>query len=362
VDLLIEKLETFSDVNVNGNWMFGIIGANENQLENLLVESWMRRKMLNILLVVIGSNGQIEVMSYDPFKLVGNERGVVWRKTASESTIDEISNYTTKMLDKKTKNLDGFPLNFTMYESDTTATPVYDDNKNLIRYSDADGEMAEMFGKFLSARINYMTQSDGYQLGFKSPNGSFNGALAQIENGSADMACNIRLLTYVGTDNTAYLEPADVIHLRYMVPKQKAPIVKLKISVLQMFNFQVRCLFVVVIAAACFFWMFLNAFLMAYHQDFNSNRHLNLTEVVFFTVSILSGVTIPDRKFCKSLNRIILAFMLMFAMIVCNTFQGAIISYLSTPGKSHDINTLADLVNSDLKIVALVVIKGDNWI
>lgn len=187
-------------------------------------------------------------------------------------------------------------------------------------------------------------------MGFRLPNGSFTGSIGQVEKGSADMSSNTRFLMYVGTKNCAYLDPVDVITLRYMVPKQNSTVIKLQYAILQMFNFQVRCLFIIVLIMMIICWFIIDLC----HQE----SKLTLMDKIFFMISVLSYVTIPEKKFKSNHDRMILIFILMFAIIVCNIFQGAVMSYLSNPSKSTDINSLEELINSDLKLYALVVIKG----
>lgn len=192
-------------------------------------------------------------------------------------------------------------------------------------------------------------------MGFRLPNGSFTGSIGQVENGSADMSSNTRFLMYVGTKNCAYLDPVDVITLRYMVPKQNSTVIKLQYAVLQMFNFQVRCLFIIAFIIMIICWFFIDLASNVCYQE----SKLTLMDKIFFTISVLSYVTIPERKLKSNHDRMILIFLLMFAIIVCNIFQGAVMSYLSNPSRSTDINSLEELINSDLKLYALVVIKGN---
>lgn len=48
--------------------------------------------------------------------------------------------------------------------------------------------------------------------------------------------------------------------------------------------------------------------------------------------------------------------LLISALVMCNAFQGSIASHLSQRPKSADINTLHELIKSDLKISSLVLI------
>jgi hypothetical protein len=232
----------------------------------------------------------------------------------------------------------------------------YDENKKIIKYEELDGEMASMFEKYLDAKINYITATANFTLGFPLPNGSFTGTLGQIENLVADMSCNCRLLQYQNTSNCAYLDPVDVINMKYMVPKQNATSIKLQFSILQMFSFQGRCIFLIVCVLMIILWYFIDAISIVIFDDHESSQ--TLKDLIFNSISVLSSVAIPDKKITKSHDRIILAFLLMFSLTVCNTFQGTITSLLSSPKKTHEINTLQELIKSDLNLYALVVIKG----
>lgn len=350
--LVMKNLKLYSQINTNGRWMFVLVNAKQSEIKALLIESWRSFKMVNILALSI-SGSELIAMTFNPFKT----NGEIWTKNVTVDEIESVSVYATDLLERKIKNLDGFVLNFTIFESEASATPVYDETKQfIVRYEDVEGEMAGMFGKYLKAKINYVTPNDSFQMGFRQPNGSFTGAIGQVESGEADMSCNSRFFTYTGTKNCAYLDPVEVINLRYMVPKQNATVIKLQYAFLQMFNFQVRCVFALVFVVLIFVWVCLDAFSIAAVDE--RKPKLTFNDMFFYIISIMSLVSIPETKFTRNHDRMIFAFLLMFSLIVCNSFQGAVTSYLSNQGQTNDINTLEDLIKSDLKLHALVVIKG----
>lgn len=353
-----ESLGLFSKINTNGRWTFVLSDVEVSEIKPLLIKAWSKYKMLNILILLINkSHKKFVLASFNPFELNGRERGNFFIQNINHETIDVILNYSSGMLDKKIKNLDGFGLNFSMFPSETTASPVYDSNKTFVKYENLDGNMAEMFAQYMNAKINYILPPDNYEIGFRLPNKTFTGSIGQVEYGHVDMACNCRLLLYQDTENCAYLNPIDVINMRYMVPKQNATAIKLQFSLLQMFSFKVRCLFFIVVVTMMCFWFLMDGVSFVILQS--ELKKFAFIDMIFYTVSVLSYVPVPDKKFRKNHNRLILSSLLMFAIIMCSIFQGAVTSCLSNPGKFSDINTMEELIHSDLKLIALVIVKGE---
>lgn len=353
-----KSLGLFSKINTNGRWIFVLSEVEVSEIKPLLIKAWTKYKMLNILIFLINiSHEKFVLASFNPFELNGRKRGKFFIQNINHETIDVILNYSLGMLDKKIKNLHGFGLDFGMFPSETTASPVYDSNKTFVKYEDLDGKMAEMFGQYMNAKINYILPPDNYEIGFRLPNKTFTGSIGLVEYGHVDMACNCRLLLYQDTENCAYLNPIDVINMRYMVPKQNATAIKLQFSILQMFSFKVRCLFFIVVVTMMCFWFLIDGFSFVILQT--DEKNFAFIDMIFYTVSVLSYVAIPGKKFRKNHNRIILAFLLMFAIIMCSIFQGAVTSCLSNSGKFSDINTMEELIHSDLKLIALVIVKSE---
>lgn len=141
--LISDNLKIMSQINANGRWIFVIINAKISEIKSMLIDAWSDFKMINNLVLLIDWNQQqLMVISYNPF----TEQEKFWIEKVSMKTIADISACTTNLLNKKIKDLQGFTLNFTMFESESTATPIKDTKGNIVRYGDLEGEMASMFG------------------------------------------------------------------------------------------------------------------------------------------------------------------------------------------------------------------------
>lgn len=141
--LISKNLKLMSQINANGRWIFVIINAKISEIKSMLIDAWSDFKMINNLVLLIDWNQtQLTVISYNPFIA----HGKFWIENVSMKTIAVVSACTTNLLSKKIKDLQGFTLNFTMFDSESTATPVQDTKGNIVRYGDFEGEMANMFG------------------------------------------------------------------------------------------------------------------------------------------------------------------------------------------------------------------------
>ena len=148
-----------------------------------------------------------------------------------------------------------------------------------------------------------------------------------------------------------------MVYLKYIVPKMDESVLTLDFTILQFFDSKARLCFLLVFALLMIFWMMAGFIqkLVILPND-KMIPLMGFSDKLFYLISMQSGVSIPTWKFKTNHDRIIMSFLLIFSLIVCNAFQGAVTSKLSTHGKSSDINTLDDLLKSDLKLIALVVI------
>lgn len=350
--ILKESVIRFARINTNGKWMMFLIDLEISKAKTLLKEAWTNYKMINILVILVDlKQYKFTVLSYNPFILNDDEsRGQFWNMELNAATIEEAVKNIDGIYERKVKNLHGFPLNVIMFELKVvTPKPILDGNS--VRYKFLDGVLAQMFQSYLNCRINFMPPRDNTNAGIRHSNGSFTGVLLEMEKGTVDFSGNVKLMMPVGTTNTTFLKPIDTFNLKYMVPKYNTSVVPLNYTVLHLFNCQARLLFLIVFIFMVIVWYFLGVL------KFRHQKSLKFQDLFFFIVSAQSGVGLQARKFTRNHDRIMLLFLMIFSLIVCNTFQGVITRNLSLPGKSKDINTLKDLIKSDLKLMALVQIK-----
>ncbi|CAO1426657.1 unnamed protein product [Diamesa serratosioi] len=359
LSILKHSVMWFENINTNGKWMIFVTDLELQDVKSFLRDAWINNKMLNILIVLITSKQlKFNVISYNPFILNDDEsRGQFWNKELNPHTKSLVLNYINGLFETKIKNLHHYPLKVIMFESEMTAMPIYDDKRNITHYKYMEGIVVQMFQSYLNCSIEYLRPRDNGRMGFRAPNGSLSGVLVEIEEGSVDFTGNVRLMMPIGTINTTFLHPIDMVYLKYIVPKMDKLVTTLDFTILQFFDSKARICFLLVFILLMIFWMLAGVVQKLLILPNEKNVPLmSFSDKLFYLISMQSGVSIPTWKFTRNYDRIIMSFLLLFSLIVCNAFQGAVTSKLSTNYKSRDINTLEELINSDLKLVALVVI------
>lgn len=359
LSILKRSVLWFENINTNGRWMICLIDLKIQDVKDFLKEAWTNNKMLNILIILINSKQlKFNVISYNPFMLNADEtRGQYWNEELNADTKAIVLNYTDDIFGTKVKNLHHYPLKVIMFESLMTAIPIFDDNRKITHYKYIEGVLVQMIQSYLNCSIEYLKPRDNGRMGFRAPNGTVSGVLVEVEEGSVDFTGNVRLMMPIGTTNSTFLYPIDMVYLKYIIPKMDETVLRLDFTILQFFDSKARISFLLVFILLMIFWMiagFIQKLVILPNETIVPL--MGFSDKLFYLISMQSGVSIPTWKFRRNHDRIIMSFLLMFSLIVCNAFQGAVTSKLSTRGKSKDINTLDDLINSDLKLVALVVI------
>lgn len=359
LSILKQSVMWFENINSNGRWMIFLTDLELKDVKNFLKDAWTNNKMLNILIILIDIKQlKFNVISYNPFILNDNEkRGQFWNEELNADTKAIVLNYIDDIFGTKVQNLHHYSLKVIMFESEMTAIPIFDDNRNITHYKYIEGVVIQMIQSYLNCSIEYLKPRDNGRMGFRAPNGTISGVLVEIEEGSVDMTGNVRLMMPIGTTNSTFLYPIDLVNLKYIVPKMDLSVTTLDFTILQFFDSKARLCFLLVFTLLMIFWMiagFIQKLVILPNEKVVPL--MDFSDKLFYLISMQSGVSIPTWKFTRNHDRIIMSFLLIFSLIVCNAFQGAVTSNLSTHGKSKDINTLDDLINSDLKLVALVVI------
>ena len=359
LSILKQSVMWFENINTNGRWIIFLTDLNLEDAKDFLKDTWTNNKMLNILIIMAYTKQQkFNVISYDPFILNDDEtRGQFWNEEVNTDTKIGVLNYIDGILKAKVKNLHQYPLKVIMFESEMTAIPIYDNNGKIKHYKYIEGIVVQMIQRYLNCSIEYLQPRDNSSMGFRALNGSVSGVLVEIEEGSVDFTGNVRLMIPIGTTNSTFLYPIDIVYLKYIVPKMDKIVLTLDFTVLQFFDYNARICFLLVFTLLIVLWMITGVVqkLLIIPNDKNV-KSMGFSDKLFYLISMQCGVSIPTWKFTRNHDRIIMSFLLLFSLIVCNAFQGEVTSKLSTNGKSKDINTLNDLINSDLKLVALVVI------
>lgn len=157
----------------------------------------------------------------------------------------------------------------------------------------------------------------------------------------------------VGTKNCAFLMPVQQVDLQFLTKKKLREKVVLDFHVLQAFDTKTRWTYGISMIFTIFMWNILNIFKAKLTE---SKENFGVIHLAVLVISIQSLVSIPTRNLSSLHHRIFLAVLFVFALIKCNAFQGSVVSRLTSPPKSNDINTLDELLETNSKLLSIIAI------
>jgi hypothetical protein len=179
--------------------------------------------------------------------------------------------------------------------------------------------------------------------------------LRDIEEEIADIVLNNRVVLALGTKNTAFLTPVQPISLNFVTKKSLKKKVRLHFHLLQAFDRTSRVLYGVALITTVVAWNFMN---FMRNKTQNINDKIGIMKLAVIVISIQSSVSVPVGSLKSLHHKILLTVLLIFALIKCNAFQGSVVSRLSSPPESNDINNLDQLLDSDLKLLTMISIPN----
>ena len=157
----------------------------------------------------------------------------------------------------------------------------------------------------------------------------------------------------VGTKNCAFLMPVQQVDLQFLTKKKLKAKIVLDYHVLQAFDKKTRWTYGISMISTILIWNILN---ILKENLAKSEENFGVIHLAVLVISMQSLVSIPTRNLSSLHHRIILAVLFVFALIKCNAFQGSVVSRLTSPPKSNDINTLDELLETNSKLLSIIAI------
>ncbi|XP_069696329.1 glutamate receptor ionotropic, delta-2-like [Periplaneta americana] len=316
--------------------------------ENALVQSifeefWTRKRVLNVLIVTRQLNcncdnnnmGNIDkVWIYNPFEFNANNktRGNIYKFENGHSLLNEY-------IKKRTTNVYGYPLHVSMFEQYPTSIPVYNSETNSTMYKGMDGYvLSTVVQHFNFKPIIHKPSSENYY-GTVLMNGTIEGSLGDVVYRRTEVSFNSRFVMSYGTNDIDFSIPIATDKMCIIAPKAKR-IPKWK-NMLVCYTTEVwlSVLLVYIACAICFY------FFRKCHNWSKSPGCLPALEI--FQIFVLSSVHHPPTVMFQ---RLLFASCLLFSLVLMNTFQGLLVTNITSPSYDPDINTLDQLEQSNLPI------------
>ncbi|XP_075214873.1 glutamate receptor U1-like [Lycorma delicatula] len=204
------------------------------------------------------------------------------------------------------------------------------------QFTGLDGEMLHVFEKRMNFTSVILTPSDGKRYGYKEDNGTFVGIFKDLLNDNADLAINGHFVKDYGTDNLTFSH--------YVINDQLCPLVPKAEQIPHLFLI-VRCF-----SAEVWILIFISYMIIEitkYLTDYL--LQIESRGKIFKAIQNMFNSSVPrcPRFNSDSFRQISSMF---FTFIIANTFQGQIVTFLNTPIYYPELDTLEDIINSDLEI------------
>lgn len=298
----------------------------------------------NDFVMMISSAGSAEwkvtYHTYYPFHLHHDVRGEMFKYT--EENCSRLASFSND----KVQNLYQYPLTVNIFTTPLRAEPVYDKNGALIRYKFVDGELLYHLSEKMNFKIEYYKE-DFQDYGLEYPNGTFVGALQYVNDKLVEFSANTRILAKYNTTNCVYLRPLYPVPFVFVVPRRDPARISLNISILSSYDNPTKIIFISCMALLILIWYLVEVFVV---------RGMTFMEIMLMYWQTQNNISITFGGVVSDFQKLLLGTLLLFFIIITNTYQGNITSQLTAKPKSNNINSLEELLQTDFNFTTLAFI------
>lgn len=286
----------------------------------ILTSAWTSYKMLNLMIVDVMEGC---CFLFNPFtdKVI---------RVALEEEFD-----FRKFSMERISDLNGYPLKINVFDCLMLCRVL-----KKKKYELACGEILDSFKRTMNATLEYVEPHDNEEFGYIHPNGTYMGALGEIEYNRVDIAVDLRIMAeFKDAVNLYFLKPAYSVKFCFVVPNNFYPLT------FEVFPHK----FVDTITLA---WVVISMFvliLVTYIINRITNVPTGFVKIALSYFSLYNNVSITATP-TKTYSRLLCGTMLIFTIIMSNSYQGSIIKQLNRMGNAANINTIHQLLTSGLVI------------
>lgn len=202
--------------------------------------------------------------------------------------------------------------------------------------------------KSMASMLNLtpISVGDRSNFGYRLPNGTFSGALGEVEYGRTDLANARIILPLEGASNVQFLHPNLVTPFRYVVPKNYYLHPQREVRLVALAPEFLVVYFSILLWFPVGFQIFQYCSLKI--QPKESKSQTTWISSVFMTYAVMTNITIAIREI--SSQRIYWMTLIWFQLITYSVFQGNMIKEVNMADSSRDIQTIQELMDSSLNI------------
>lgn len=291
-------------------------------VQQIFEHAWTSYKMHNIMIVDVMNECSF---LYNPFI-----------NKVTRIDLDEEFDFR-KFYVGRMSNLHGYPLRINVFDCLMLCRVV-----NKSKYELACGEILYAIKRMMNATLEYIEPSDKEEFGYIHANGTYMGALGEIEYNRVDIAVDLRIIAeFQDAFNLYFLTPAFPVKFCFVVPNNFYPL-----------TFEVfphKFVDSVTLGLVVFSMFMLILVTYVINKITRAPTRSSIIKIALSYFSLYNNVSIVSTP-KKLYSRLLCGTMLIFTIIMSNSYQGSIIKQLNTIGSAANIDTIQQLLTSGLVI------------
>lgn len=354
VDVLNHFLERIAQYNPQTKLMFQITEQSFENAEEILKVGFEKYKLLNVAVMVIKDQAieghvekRVSLCMFNPFSGNGDLRTPQFHRIHFSpfsflNQLNEIKYFMMMRID----NLHKYPLKIYIFQFPMVSSPVYDDDKKIIKYDYIDGAITEILSEHLNFTPIYINRSDdGFTFGNIYPNGTFTGSLAALEYEKVDFVANSRLISNYKTNKAVFLQAIMVSKYRFIIQKR----VKRRYMMLFPASQYDTPTWVIAMSLSAILPFIFHFVKIVEAKILNKTKHLSFTDSYLHVVALHYNISVKHSKFSSA--RILAITIVFYALIATSIFTGTIIKNMNTSQTIGTIKTIQELLDLNYKLV-----------
>lgn len=236
-----------------------------------------------------------------------------------------------KVIAQQPRDLNGFEMVIFAQNVPLVCERIYNQLGQIVGFDYVEGEFLD----FVRRTLNFTPIFVGPETQFKNQSESLQKhTYFMTENNIADLMINAKSIKNYSMVNTVLLWPLTFSTSSIIVPIEYSSN-HLNIFIYRLFDLPTVVLSAVSIIAVSGIW-------------YAMNNHQEKFSIPIMVISSQFGISVAEPKMLR--NRICFLTLLLYAMVINNTYQGTIIQQLSAPNSVTYIKTLDELIRSNLQI------------
>lgn len=340
-----------------------LFDENEAAAQKILFEAFHDLKMLLVSVLLLNGilenldkvNTSVNLIMYNPYS--GNKNT---RKPQFINLDFTISNQQDRLKEmkvfseKRTKNLQGFPLQINIFDYPLISKKILNKNGKTSHYDYVDGDTVTTFSKLLNFTPVYDNNCNGeFEHGFQYPNGTFVGSLAEVELERVDLAANPKFIADYNTSNSVFLQPVNMASLTFIIRKRQTH--KLIItSIFDQFDETSRVVSITLSVLLPIVYLLVSR---GEQRIINPRKRFESIDKSFlYILAIMNNISMKHSRYCST--RIVIAMILFNALIMTTLFQSTILKNLNSNLEIGKITTIRQLADEGYKVKMPSFIAG----